>query len=205
MTLWRSRSAFATVGLVLALRRPAIPIGWLYGAAGLASSWTTPAGPWVEQLVRDGRRPRRVARQTGDPRPVGDLVKVKLDEFGRRGVQGRQRAYASSPMDPARSAEGPFPLGGLVQGRSGSVGSAVRPPAGSELIARRQSSVDSPRTRCYDRCLTAAFVGFHVQAKGLHVVVRRSILVSAAVGSYQGHVVIAASNNATASGSESST
>jgi len=39
---------FATVGLVLALRRPANPIGWLYGAASLASSWTTPAGPWVE-------------------------------------------------------------------------------------------------------------------------------------------------------------
>jgi hypothetical protein len=34
--------AFATVGLVLTVRRPANPIGWLYAAAGLASSLTTP-------------------------------------------------------------------------------------------------------------------------------------------------------------------
>jgi hypothetical protein len=33
----------ATVGLVLALRRPANPIGWLYLAAGLAASVPTPA------------------------------------------------------------------------------------------------------------------------------------------------------------------
>ena len=46
---------FVTVGLILALRRPANPIGWLYGAAGLAGSVTTPAAPWVDQLVGDGR------------------------------------------------------------------------------------------------------------------------------------------------------
>jgi hypothetical protein len=46
---------FATVGLILALRRPTNPIGWLYLAAGLAASLTTPTDPWVEQLVRDGR------------------------------------------------------------------------------------------------------------------------------------------------------
>lgn len=45
---------FATVGLILALRRPNNPIGWLYLAAGLAASLTTPADPWVGQLVRDG-------------------------------------------------------------------------------------------------------------------------------------------------------
>ncbi|HSJ43506.1 MAG TPA: hypothetical protein VK923_02340, partial [Euzebyales bacterium] len=45
---------FATVGLILALRRPANPIGWLYLAAGLAASVTSPADPWVGQLVRDG-------------------------------------------------------------------------------------------------------------------------------------------------------
>jgi hypothetical protein len=33
---------FATVGLVLALRRPENPIGWLYGAAGLAWAYTVP-------------------------------------------------------------------------------------------------------------------------------------------------------------------
>jgi hypothetical protein len=46
---------FATIGLVLMLRRPANPIGWLYGAAGLAGSVTTPVAPWLEQLVRDHR------------------------------------------------------------------------------------------------------------------------------------------------------
>ena len=44
---------FATVGLVLALRRPGNPIGWLYGAAGLAWAYTIPLGPWVDQLLRE--------------------------------------------------------------------------------------------------------------------------------------------------------
>ena len=46
---------FATVGLVLALRRPGNPIGWLYGAAGLAWAYTIPLGPWVDQLLREHR------------------------------------------------------------------------------------------------------------------------------------------------------
>ena len=46
---------FATVGLVLALRRPGNPIGWLYGAAGLAWAWPVPLGPWVDQLLREHR------------------------------------------------------------------------------------------------------------------------------------------------------
>jgi hypothetical protein len=45
----------ATVGLVLALRRPENPIGWLYGAAGLAWAYTIPVSPWIEQLVREHR------------------------------------------------------------------------------------------------------------------------------------------------------
>ena len=44
---------FSTVGLVLGLKRPANPIGWLYAAAGLASSLTTPMAPWVDQLVAE--------------------------------------------------------------------------------------------------------------------------------------------------------
>ncbi|HEX2235131.1 MAG TPA: hypothetical protein VHK89_02545 [Actinomycetota bacterium] len=55
---------FATVGLILTLRRPTNPIGWLYAAAGLAGSLTTPVAAWVEQLVRDDR-PLPVAAQLG--------------------------------------------------------------------------------------------------------------------------------------------
>jgi len=46
---------FATVGLVMTLRLPANPIGWLYAAAGLAWSWSIPFGPWIDRLVRDHR------------------------------------------------------------------------------------------------------------------------------------------------------
>jgi hypothetical protein len=45
----------ATVGLVLALRRPANPIGWLYAGAGLAWAYTIPVAPWVDQLVHEHR------------------------------------------------------------------------------------------------------------------------------------------------------
>jgi hypothetical protein len=46
---------FATIGLVLTLRRPANPIGWLYAAAGLVWSAYIPFDPWVDQLQRTGR------------------------------------------------------------------------------------------------------------------------------------------------------
>jgi hypothetical protein len=46
---------FATVGLVLSLRRPGNPIGWLYAAAGLAWTVNVPFDPWVDQLLRAGR------------------------------------------------------------------------------------------------------------------------------------------------------
>jgi hypothetical protein len=45
----------AAIGLVLSLRRPANPIGWLYGAAGLVWSLEIPGTPWVEYLLRVGR------------------------------------------------------------------------------------------------------------------------------------------------------
>jgi hypothetical protein len=47
---------FAVIGLVLALRRPANPIGWLYAAAALVWTAYIPWGPWVDQLQRSGRR-----------------------------------------------------------------------------------------------------------------------------------------------------
>jgi hypothetical protein len=46
---------YATVGLVLTLRRPANPIGWLYAAAGLAWAWSVPVQPWLTQLLHDHR------------------------------------------------------------------------------------------------------------------------------------------------------
>ena len=46
---------YATVGLVLSLRRPANPIGWLYAASALVWSALIPLRPWVEQLAREQR------------------------------------------------------------------------------------------------------------------------------------------------------
>ena len=46
---------YATVGLVLTLRRPSNPIGWLYAAAGLMWSLAVPWDPWVGQLVAEHR------------------------------------------------------------------------------------------------------------------------------------------------------
>ena len=61
---------FATVGLVLCLRRPANPIGWLYAAAGLAGCLTTPLAPWVDQLLAE-HRPLPLAAQLNAV--IGDL------------------------------------------------------------------------------------------------------------------------------------
>jgi hypothetical protein len=46
---------FATIGLVLTLRRPTNPIGWLYAAAALVWTAYIPWDPWVDQLLRSGR------------------------------------------------------------------------------------------------------------------------------------------------------
>jgi hypothetical protein len=46
---------YATIGLVLSLRRPANPIGWLYAASGLVWSLEIPWQPWVDQLILDHR------------------------------------------------------------------------------------------------------------------------------------------------------
>jgi hypothetical protein len=53
---------YGTIGLVLTLRRPANPIGWLYAAAGLAWSLSIPAEPWLSQLVGE-HRPLPLAAQ----------------------------------------------------------------------------------------------------------------------------------------------
>jgi hypothetical protein len=53
---------YATVGLVVSLRRPGNPIGWLFAAAGLAWSLPIPAEPWVARLVAE-QRPLPLAAQ----------------------------------------------------------------------------------------------------------------------------------------------
>jgi hypothetical protein len=53
---------YATVGLVLGLKRPANPIGWLYAAAGLTWSLAIPGDAWLGQLVAD-HRPLPLAAQ----------------------------------------------------------------------------------------------------------------------------------------------
>ena len=46
---------YATIGLVLSLRRPRNPIGWLFATSGLVWSLTIPLDPWVDQLILDHR------------------------------------------------------------------------------------------------------------------------------------------------------
>jgi hypothetical protein len=53
---------YATIGLVLTLRRPANPIGWLYAAAGLMWSLVIPGDAWLSQLIAE-HRPLPLAAQ----------------------------------------------------------------------------------------------------------------------------------------------
>jgi two-component system NarL family sensor kinase len=62
--------SITTIGLVLALRRPANPIGWLYATAGLVGSLSNPWSLWVDQLIRTGR-----------PLPLVGQVAALVKEF----------------------------------------------------------------------------------------------------------------------------
>jgi hypothetical protein len=61
---------YATVGLVLTLRRPANPIGWLYAAAGLLWSSAIPVDAWLDQLLVEHR-----------PLPLAAQVNAVYGEF----------------------------------------------------------------------------------------------------------------------------
>jgi hypothetical protein len=61
---------YATVGLVLSLRRPGNPIGWLFAASGLAWSLTVPFDPWVDRLIL-----------TGQPLPLAAQLDALVGEF----------------------------------------------------------------------------------------------------------------------------
>jgi hypothetical protein len=62
---------YATVGLVLTLRRPANPIGWLFAASGLCWSLWIPWDVWIGQLLRAGR-----------PLPLAAQLAAVTGEFG---------------------------------------------------------------------------------------------------------------------------
>jgi hypothetical protein len=61
---------YATIGLVLSLRRPTNPIGWLFAASGLVWSLTIPGDPWLSQLILDHR-----------PLPLAAQLVAVLGEF----------------------------------------------------------------------------------------------------------------------------
>jgi hypothetical protein len=60
---------FAVLGLVLSLRLPANPIGWLYSASGLVWSLSVPGEAWVDDLIRKSR-----------PLPLAAQVHVAVGE-----------------------------------------------------------------------------------------------------------------------------
>jgi hypothetical protein len=55
---------YATVGLVLGLRRPANPIGWLFATSGLVWALTIPFDPWLDELILS-HRPLPLAAKLG--------------------------------------------------------------------------------------------------------------------------------------------
>jgi hypothetical protein len=61
---------YATIGLVLSLRRPANPIGWLCAAAGLVWSLAIPGDVWLVQVVAEHR-----------PLPLAAQVAAVFGEF----------------------------------------------------------------------------------------------------------------------------
>jgi hypothetical protein len=62
---------YASVGLVLTLRRPANPIGWLFAASGLLWSLWIPWDVWIGQLLHAGR-----------PLPLAAQLAAVTGEFG---------------------------------------------------------------------------------------------------------------------------
>jgi hypothetical protein len=91
------RLSFATIGLVLTLRRPAIPIGWLYAAAGLVWSLEVSGPPWVGQLVAAHRPLPPMLSATGRSRATQSGQSWIGTASGRAGM----RIDASHPVATA--------------------------------------------------------------------------------------------------------
>jgi hypothetical protein len=62
---------YATVGLVVTLRRPANPIGWLYAAVGLIAALTVPPPGALARLAGPDRTPLPLAAQL---QAIADLL-----------------------------------------------------------------------------------------------------------------------------------
>src|SRR6266508_2467420 len=82
---------YATIGLVLSLRRPANPIGWLYATAGLAWSLSIPVDPWLSRLVGE-HRPLPLAAQAAAV--YGELNWAPATVLGGHPAGGRWRPPA---------------------------------------------------------------------------------------------------------------
>src|SRR6266508_5437268 len=88
---------YATIGLVLSLRRPANPIGWLYATAGLAWSLSIPVDPWLSRLVGE-HRPLPLAAQAAAV--YGELNWAPATVLGGHpaGAAGTRWAAALTPL-----------------------------------------------------------------------------------------------------------
>ena len=131
---------YATVGLVLTLRRPANPIGWLYAAAGLMWSLAIPGEPWVAQLVAE-HRPLPLAAQAAAV--YGEFNWVRGDHPGRHppGPAGARRAAALAPLAAGggrRRGRGRPGAGGLQPGPGAAGGPPDRQPVRAGRARRRR-------------------------------------------------------------------
>jgi hypothetical protein len=120
---------YATVGLLLSLRRPANPIGWLYAASGLVWSLLIPLDPWVDQLIRS-RRPLPLAAQLAAVAgefywapaitlgitlpflllPEGRLRSRRWRVVVAAAVTGAVLITVAGALTPGRTAETPLPV-----------------------------------------------------------------------------------------------
>ncbi len=150
---------YATIGLVLSLRRPANPIGWLYATAGLAWSLSIPVDPWLSRLVGE-HRPLPLAAQAaavyGELNwapatvlgvtlpallvPVGRLRSRRWRPVAAAGVAAAALVLVGDGLAPARLEDLPIanPFG--LAGPAGTVASMV---AGAGVILWVASMVAS--------------------------------------------------------------
>src|SRR6266508_2704704 len=133
---------YATIGLVLSLRRPANPIGWLYATAGLAWSLSIPVDPWLSRLVGE-HRPLPLAAQAAAV--YGELNWAPATVLGGHpaGAAGTRWAAALTPVAAGggrRRGRGRPGAGGRRPGPGAAGGPPDRQPvrAGRACWHRRQ-------------------------------------------------------------------